>query len=673
MTKTITSLTIKKKLILAFAAITLIPIATLSFFLLQNIRKNAVESFVTSTNRELVQIDKGFTFFMDGMKNSTRRLAHNPVLRRADDTVPNYTETLKKQTIHPADAGPYAGDLHEILKVVHESDPSLVEVFMGTKFGGYGSSAPAPMAAGYDPRKRAWYTDAIRDNRVGVTPAYLSLSTNQAVVSVTAPVKDSQGSTVGAIGLDVSLGTMTNLIEEIKLGKSGFIILIQNDGTILANPNIPKSTFKKMSELNVPAYTKLNNYADGSFEVELDDEIFLATIHTSTELGYKFIGMINKKEVMENAESMTKILVMISLGLILTFSFLGLLLANSIVKPLSNAVIMLKDIAEGEGDLTKRMQVTSRDEIGELATWFNIFIEKLQKIVGQIAENSNSVGKSSEELSGISSDLLGNAESTSQRSSNVATATEEMSANLNNVAAAMEQSSTNANMVATAAEEMSSTINEIAENAERARAISTEAVEQASGASDEMKQLGNAADKIGKVTETITEISEQTNLLALNATIEAARAGEAGKGFAVVANEIKELAKQTAVATLDIKNLIDDVQNTSRTAEEGIGNITHVINGVNEIVATIATAVEEQTAATQEIANNINQASQGIQEVNENVTQSSIVATEISKDVATTSSAAEDISESSNEVKLSAQNLLERANDLKSIVGSFKI
>lgn len=317
----------------------------------------------------------------------------------------------------------------------------------------------------------------------------------------------------------------------------------------------------------------------------------------------------------------TSIVVGIIIGILLT-----LVVNKAIVGPINAAIIGLKDIAEGEGDLTKRLNENANDEVGELAKWFNIFIEKLQGIIQQVAKNSSDVGTSSKQLTEISKNLLSNSTDTSHRATNVATASEEMSTNLTNVAAAMEQSATNANMVAAAAEEMSSTINEIAVNAEKARGVSLDAVHQAQAASKDMAELGDAAIKIGKVTETITEISEQTNLLALNATIEAARAGEAGKGFAVVANEIKELAKQTAAATLDIKRLIEDVQNTTKSTGTGINRISEVISGVNETVGSIATAVEEQTATTREIAQNIAQTSQGIQEVNENVSQSSSVA-----------------------------------------------
>lgn len=379
------------------------------------------------------------------------------------------------------------------------------------------------------------------------------------------------------------------------------------------------------------------------------------------------------EEIGSKVQASTITMLMTAGGIFGGIITLIIFIAMGIVNNLKSMINSFKDIAEGEGDLTKRIEIKAKDEIAELAGWFNVFLEKLQEMIKKIASNSTSVGDSSEQLRSISGQLLGGAEDTSERSTSVAAAAEEMSTNLNNVAAAMEESSTNANMVATAAEEMSSTINEIAENAEKARAVSSDAVNQAKNAFEKMKELGTAAEKIGKVTETITEISEQTNLLALNATIEAARAGEAGKGFAVVANEIKELAKQTAGATLDIKSLIEDVQNTSKITEEGIEQIASVITGVNDIVSTIATAVEEQTAATQEIANNIAQASIGIQEVNENVTQSSVVATDISKDIADVSAAAHRISESSNEVSNSARDLLERSQELNGIVGSFKV
>jgi len=352
---------------------------------------------------------------------------------------------------------------------------------------------------------------------------------------------------------------------------------------------------------------------------------------------------------------------------------LCLLIVFGLVSALKLMIVNFKDIAEGEGDLTKRIHIKSKDEIAELAGWFNIFIEKLQGIIGSISNNTQTIGDEAVTLSSIANDLSTNSQDTSNRSETVATAAEEMSANLNNVAAAMEESTTNVSMVASAAEEMTATINEIAINSGQASDISEKAVVQAGATSEQMAKLGMSAHAISKVTETITEISEQTNLLALNATIEAARAGEAGKGFAVVANEIKELAKQTAEATLDIKTKIEDVQVTTDKTVADIEGITKVINNVNEIVATITMAVGEQSKATEEIAMNINQAADGLGEVNENVSQISVVASTITSEIAMVNNATEEVSKSSSQVEISSTDLQGLSSDLKKLVEMFKI
>jgi methyl-accepting chemotaxis protein len=334
---------------------------------------------------------------------------------------------------------------------------------------------------------------------------------------------------------------------------------------------------------------------------------------------------------------------------------------------------MLKDAAEGEGDLTRRLEVNSKDEVGEMAQWFNVFIGNLQEMVGKIVDYAKQISESGTAMVAISEQMNHGAEQTSGRSNNVTAASEEMTANMNSVAAAMEEATTNINVIASSAGEMTSTIAEIAQNSEKGGVIVSEAVAQADVVSKKVGELGCAAQKIGNVTETITEISEQTNLLALNATIEAARAGEAGKGFAVVANEIKELAKQTAGATYEIKSQISGIQGTTEETVTEISKISTVINDVNEIVSTIVTAVEEQSVTTQEIAGNVTQASDGIEEVNQNVAQSSAVSSEIAQDIADVTQSANEMSNSSGQVKLSAEELANLANDLNGLVGRFKV
>jgi methyl-accepting chemotaxis protein len=314
-----------------------------------------------------------------------------------------------------------------------------------------------------------------------------------------------------------------------------------------------------------------------------------------------------------------------------------------------------------------------QDELDKMAAWINTFVTRVSHIIKDIAKDSEMLNNSSTDLSSLSAQMSGGAENMAGKSNTVSAAAEEMSSNMNSVAAAMEEAATNVGMVATAAEEMISTINEIAQNSERARNITGDAVVQTQSASNKVDELGSAANEIGKVVETITEISEQVNLLALNATIEAARAGEAGRGFAVVANEIKDLAKQTAEATLEIKGKIGAIQGSTNATVTEIDQILKIINDVNEIVTTIATAVEEQSITTKEIAGNVAQASKGIQEVNENVAQSSTVSAEIAHDIADVNQSAGEMSISSAQLNLNAEELTKMGAKLTKMVGKFKL
>ncbi len=293
------------------------------------------------------------------------------------------------------------------------------------------------------------------------------------------------------------------------------------------------------------------------------------------------------------------------------------LLARIIIKPLKTVASALKDIAEGEVDLTQRIDIDTRDEIGELAKWFNAFIARLNNIVVDIGSNSETVTASSGELLSASEQIAGGADDLSGRSNAVAAAAEEMSSSMNSVAAASEQAAINLGAVANAASQMKMTLGEVASNCEKARGVTENAADKVSSASERVEQLGNFARDISKVTKVITDIAEQTNLLALNATIEAARAGEAGKGFAVVASEIKGLASQTADATLDIKGKIKGIQDSTDDTVRDVKQITVVISEVTKIVSTIAAAIEEQSVSAIEVAENIEQASTGIGEVNE--------------------------------------------------------
>ena len=383
---------------------------------------------------------------------------------------------------------------------------------------------------------------------------------------------------------------------------------------------------------------------------------------------------IKESEININITSQISKLVSIVAGVCLILSIATLFFVKwEITRPIIQVSNILKDIAQGGGDLTRRLDASSKDELGNMSKWFNLFIEKLQTIINEISQNAFTLINSSQTLSLLSEHLSQGAESMSSRSNSVTHACEGMNDNMDSIATTMTQGSNNINLVAAATEEMTSTINEIAENTEKALIVSNQAVSQMEMTSQRIIELGESAQDIGKITEVISEISEQTNLLALNATIEAARAGEAGKGFAVVANEIKELARQTTEATHAIKKQIDEIQGSSTNSISDIKKISVVVADVNQMITTISAAVEEQSATTGEIASNVTQFSHGIQGVNDNVCRASDTAGEINRDMGDITQASSEMADSSIQIKNSAEELSQLAGTLNTLVGKFKI
>jgi methyl-accepting chemotaxis protein len=329
----------------------------------------------------------------------------------------------------------------------------------------------------------------------------------------------------------------------------------------------------------------------------------------------------------------------------LLLCLLSVALVRAVSVSFRRMIDMLQDIAEGDGDLTKRLVVESGDELGELAKWFNGFLDKLHSVVAQVAENADHVASASVQLSATSQHITANSEETWTQANFVTQATQEVSKNLQSVS--------------TRSGEMMTTIQGIARHASEAAEMASDAARTAQGTNATVSKLGHSSAAIGEVIKVITAIAQQTNLLALNATIEAARAGEAGRGFAVVANEVKELAKKTATATRDISNKIGAIQQDTKGAVDAIGTITQVIATINDISSSIATAVVQQNVTTNEMTRNVLDAARG--------------AGAIAQNIEGVAQAAQATSSDAQESQKAANQLAEMAAQLRTLVGQFKI
>ncbi|MBF0111755.1 MAG: methyl-accepting chemotaxis protein [Desulfamplus sp.] len=420
----------------------------------------------------------------------------------------------------------------------------------------------------------------------------------------------------------------------------------------------------------------VEKFQTGEFGVDPKEYFRVATMVVD-DLGKLVSNEIDKleKRVEKLDKDITKkviINITVIFGAFILSAVSAIIMIRSIVKPIKNTVAMLKDISQGEGDLTRNLDDSGGDEIGEMSKWFNTFIGKIKSIVIDISQSFQGLASAATQLMAVSEQTASSVKIMAEQASGVAADAKTAKENTHAVSRAMVDTSANLNSVAAATEEMSATIGEVASNAERGRVVGERASKQAAEITKMMQTLGQAAKEIGQVTETITEISSQTNLLALNATIEAARAGEAGKGFSVVANEIKALARQTAGATEDIKSKINGVQNSASIAVGDMVKVNSVIQEMEQIISSIATAIEEQASVTRDLSDNISTASAGVQDSAERMAEADEASNEISRKIGELSSALVDLKQGGEQVNASAAEMSMLAEKLQHLVGQFK-
>lgn len=353
------------------------------------------------------------------------------------------------------------------------------------------------------------------------------------------------------------------------------------------------------------------------------------------------------------------------------FSFL---VRRTITAPMQKVIYMVKDIAQGEGDLTKRLEIKNKkDELGELSAWFNQFIDRLDQIIINIGQAAEKVMSESKSVLTFSGKMAGGVDNFSQKSQAMSVATGQMNSSMTTISSFGEQAAEHMGMIFESASHVNTTLEQITREGDRAKEMSDEAATKVEHATQRVASLGGSAEEISKVMEVITNIAAQTNLLALNATIEAARAGEAGKGFAVVAQEIKTLAAQTAEATEDIKEKVTRIQASTQDTISDVTNISEIISNVDDVVKTIVDSLKEQFATFQDVTTSIEQSSSSMDEISKNVSANSHLSAEIAGGVSGMNDVAENMTENSHQMNQNATRLSDLSVTLSHMISEFKV
>lgn len=555
---------IKSKLITSFVMSISVFIVIMILIISQIVGNTMHKEFVTSTNNEMAKVEEIVNTYFNEMFNSINMLSENSTIKQL-----NYSEITSyinakdpsgKTVSTPVENSEVEAAMYDIYQNFMNTHTNVSDVYFGSIDGRYMQAASGSVENGYDPRERPWFKVAMDSPGKPIqTEAYYWAGADEVNVSIVRTVANPASEIIGVQSMDISLNELTDMISKIKIGQSGYLILVEDSGNILTHPKDKNLNFKNISETNIKS---LGEIKEGTSEIVDNGEDYLVNVHTSPVNGWKYISVVPKSELLKSVNVINYTIMGLGAIILIISIAVSVILSHSISKPIKNLRDLMNEVEGGNFNITAN--VKGKDEVAQLSQSFNnmttnvgMLIQSSKDVSNEIIETTDSLAEmsdivsiSSEEITNAISDLANENFEQSKQTEGIIEALEELTKEV-------EHTSANIDTKGQAAEELTSKgINTI----ELLDEVSSETVESSNQVAHAVNILNEKSSHIGDIIEMIRHISDETALLALNASIEAARAGEAGRGFSVVATEIGKLAEESMKSTLEIENIIEEIQ-----------------------------------------------------------------------------------------------------------------